>query len=133
MTASTRADARSAGRIVLAGVVLLFAFTALYVTAFHAPRPRGVDVGFVGARAQAVRAQSALDRVASGGFDVRRYADEPAARAALLDTDVRGVLVAGAPHDRVLVAQALGASPTQTVTSALVGVAAQTGAPAVVR
>jgi hypothetical protein len=63
---------------------------------------------------------------------VRRYADESAARAALLDTDVRGVLVAGAPRDRVLVAQALGAAPTQTVTSALVGLAARTGAPAVV-
>jgi hypothetical protein len=133
MTSSTRADARAAGRIVLAGLVLLFAFTALYVTAFHAPRPRGVDIGFVGAPAQAVRAQSALDAVAPGGFDVRRYADEPSARAALLDTDVRGVVIAGAARDRILVAQALGAAPTQTVTSALAGLAAHTGAPAVVQ
>ena len=113
--------------------MLLFGFTALYVTAFHAPRPKGLDVGFVGTSAQAARAQGALDAVARGGFDVRRYADESDARAALLDTDVRGVLVAGAARDRVLVAQALGAAPTQTVTRALVGVAARTGAPAVVQ
>jgi hypothetical protein len=133
MTSSVGADARAAARIVVAGLVLLFAFTALYVTAFHAPRPRGVDIGFVGAPAQAARAQSALDAVAPDGFDVRRYADEPAARAALLNTDVRGVVVTGAAHDRILVAQALGAAPTQTVTGALVGLAAHTGAPAVVR
>lgn len=133
MTPSLRADARAAARIMVAGLVLLFGFTALYVTAFHAPRPRGVDVGVVGTPAQAARAQSALDLGAPGGFDVRRYADEPAARAALLDTDVRGVLVEGAARDRVLVAQALGAAPMQTITRALVGVAARTHAPAVVQ
>ena len=133
MTPSLGADARAAARIVLAGLVLLFGFTALYVTAFHAPRPKGLDIGFVGTSAQAARAQGALDAVARGGFDVRRYADESDARAALLDTDVRGVVVAGAARDRVLVAQALGAAPTETVTRALVGVAAQTGAPAVVQ
>ena len=133
MNPSIGADARAAARIVLAGLVLLFGFTALYVTAFHAPRPKGLDVGFVGTSAQAARAQGALDAVARGGFDVRRYADESDARAALLDTDVRGVVVAGAARDRVLVAQALGAAPTETVTRALVGVAARTGAPAVVQ
>ena len=100
MTSSIAADARAAARIVLAGLVLLFAFTALYVTAFHAPRPRGVDIGFVGAPGAGRAGAGRLDAVAPGGFDVRRYADEPAARAALLDTDVRGVLVAGVPRDR---------------------------------
>ena len=132
MNPSFGADARAAARLVLGGLVLLFAFTALYVTAFHAPRPDGLDIGFVGTSAQAARAQSALDAAADGGFDVRRYPSESAARAALLDTDVRGVLIAGAPRDRVLVAQALGAAPTETVTRALVGVSARAGAPAVV-
>lgn len=130
---SFRGDARAAARLVLGGLVLLFAFTALYVTAFHAPRPKGLDVGFVGTPAQAARAQGALDAVVPGGFDVRRYAGESAARAALLDTDVRGVAVAGVPRDRVLVAQAQGAAPTETVTQALVAVTARAGAPAVVQ
>jgi hypothetical protein len=133
MIPSHGAEARVAARLVVAGVVLLFAFTALYVTAFHDPRARGLDVGFVGTPAQAARAQSALDTVADGAFDVRRYADESVARAALLDTDVRGVLVQGAPRDRILVAQALGAAPTETVTKALRGAAAAAGAPALVQ
>ena len=133
MTPSTRADARAAGRIVLAGLVLLFAFTALYVTAFHAPRPRGVDIGFVGAPALGGAGAERARRRRSRRLRRAPLPDESAARAALLDTDVRGVLVAGAPHDRVLVAQALGAAPTQTVTSALVGLAAHSGAPAVVQ
>ena len=133
MTPSLAADARAAARLALGGLVLLFAFTALYVTAFHAPRPKGLDIGFVGTSAQAVRAQRALDAAADGGFDVRRYASEAAARAALLDTTVRGVVVADAPRERVLVAQALGAAPTETVTRALLGLSARTGAPAVVQ
>jgi hypothetical protein len=133
MSSSFAADARAAARIVLAALVLVFGFTALYVTAFHAPRPRGVDIGLVGTSAQVVRAQHALDAGVPGGFDVRRYPDEAAARAALLDTDVRGVLVAGAPRDRVLVAQALGAAPTETVARALVAVSARAGAPAAVQ
>ena len=133
MTPSLAADARAAARLALGGLVLLFAFTALYVTAFHAPRPKGLDIGFVGTSAQAVRAQRALDAAADGGFDVRRYPSEAAARAALLDTTVRGVVVADAPRERVLVAQALGAAPTETVTRALLGLSARTGAPAVVQ
>jgi hypothetical protein len=52
-----------------------------------------------------------------GAFHVHRYDSEPQARAALLDTDVRGV-VAGR---RILVARALGVVPTQTVAQALAG------------
>jgi hypothetical protein len=133
MTSSIGTDARAAARLVLGALVLLFAFTALYVTAFHAPRPRGLDVGFVGTPAQQARVQGALDAGARGGFDVRRYRDERAARTALLDTDVHAVMVAGAARDRILVAQAQGAAPTETVTTALLGAAAATGSPGVVR
>jgi hypothetical protein len=102
--------------LVLGGTALLFAFSALYVAAFHAPRPRGFDVGVVGTPAQAAQTQGALDARARGAFDVHRYADEPAARDALLDTDVHGVLVPGA---EVLAAGAFGTAPTEAVTAAL--------------
>jgi hypothetical protein len=131
-TSSVRADARAAGRLVLGALVLLFAFTALYVTAFHAPRPRGLAVGFVGTPAQLTRVQGALDAGARGGFDVRRYPDERVARAALLGTDVHGVVVAGTARDQILVAQAQGAAPTETVTTALLAAGAATGSPGVV-
>ena len=105
---------RIVARAVFGGLVLLFAFTALYVTAFHSPHPRGLDVGVVGPPREAARVQRALD---PGAFDVHRYAGEPQARAALLDTDVQGV-VAGR---RILVTRALGVVPTQAVAQALAG------------
>jgi hypothetical protein len=93
-----------AARLTLAGLVLVFAFTALYVEAFHEPKPRGVDVAVVGPA-------PGLD---PHSFDVHRYASEAQARAALLDTDVRGVFAG----DRVLVASASGAVPAETVAAA---------------
>ena len=93
-----------AARLTLAGLVLVFAFTALYVEAFHEPKPRGVDVAVVGPAPE-------LDPQA---FDVHRYASEAQAREALLDTDVRGVFAG----DRVLVASASGAVPAETVAAA---------------
>jgi hypothetical protein len=110
---------REVARIVLGGLALLFAFTALYVAAYHAPRPKGLDVGVVGTPAEAAQVQSALDDRDRGAFDVRRYDNEGQARLALLHTDVHGVLVPGVPRGRLLVAQALGVAPTEIVTSAL--------------
>jgi hypothetical protein len=111
-------------RIVLGGLTLLFAFTALYVAAFHAPRAKGLDVGVVGTATQATELQGALDATQRGAFDVRRYDDEAQARSGLLHTDVKGVLVPGAPGARILVAEALGLAPTEAVTDALRGAAA---------
>jgi hypothetical protein len=103
--------------------MLLFAFTGIYVAAFHAARPKGVDIAVVATPAQAAQLQTALDLESRGAFDVRRYDTEAAARTALLDTDAHGVLVRGPAHDTILVAQALGAAPTETVTTALQHVA----------
>jgi hypothetical protein len=110
------AHARQVARIGAGGLVLLFAFTTLYVAAFHAPRAKGLDVGVVGTGVQAARLQSALDARARGAFDVRRYDSVSQARSALLRTDVHGVVV---PGERVLVAGAFGQTPTQAVASAL--------------
>jgi hypothetical protein len=110
------AQARQVAGLGAGGLALLFAFTTLYVAAFHAPRAKGLDVGVVGSAAQATQLQSALDVRARGAFDVRRFDSVAQARAALLSTDVHGVVV---PGGRVLVAGAFGATPTQTVTDAL--------------
>src|SRR5690242_4620868 len=48
------------GWIVVGGLTLLFAFTALYVAAFSTPRAKGIDVGVAGTPAQAARLQVAL-------------------------------------------------------------------------
>src|SRR5262245_39102930 len=96
---------RAVGRLVAGGLVLAFAFSALYVAAFHAPRAKGLDVGVVGTPAQAGQVQGALDAAHRGAFDVRAYASERDARTALLDTTVHGVVVPGPAGDRILVAQ----------------------------
>jgi hypothetical protein len=113
------AHARKAARLAAGGLALLFAFTTLYVAAFHAPRAKGLDVGVVGTAAQATQMQSALDVRARGAFDVRRFGSVSGARAALLATDVHGVVAPG----RILVAGASGATPTGAVLDALRAVA----------
>jgi hypothetical protein len=110
---------RAVAGFVLGGLVLLFAFTVLYVAAFHAPRAKGLDVGVVGTPAVAEQAQSRLDAAARGAFDVRRFASEPDARRALLHTDIHGALVPTASGDRILVAGALGLAQSETVLPAL--------------
>lgn len=123
-TAQVGPEAWAVARIAAGALVMLFAFTALYVTAFHSPSPRGFDVGIVGTSAQANRLQGTLDGQAPGSFHVRRYDSEASARSALLHTDVHGVLVPRAMEDELLVAQAFGAAPTETLTTALEHVAA---------
>jgi hypothetical protein len=68
-------------RTVLIGLGLLYAFTAIYTAAYHEPQPHGVPVGIVGSEPPA-----ALVGLAFGGFALHRYANEPAARQALLHT-----------------------------------------------
>jgi hypothetical protein len=129
----TATHVRAVARLVAGGLVLVFAFSALYVAAFHAPRAKGLDIGVVGTAVQAAQVQGAVDDAHPGAFDVRAYATEDAARSALLDTTVHGVLVPGPAGDRILVAQALGVAPTETVATALRGVAAAAREPASVQ
>ena len=132
-SAAERSDIHAAARIVVGAIALLFVSTVLYVTAFHAPHPRGFDVGVVGTPAQAARIQSRLDAANHGGFDVRRYRSEREARTALLDTEMHGVLVVGPRRDRILLAQALGVAPGEAVGDALGKVASASAIPAVGR
>jgi hypothetical protein len=118
---------------VLVGLALVIAFTAVFVSGFHDPRPNGVEVGVVGSTAETTAVRSALAHQAPGGFDVRSYTTEAAARAGLLDADVHGVLLAGPRSDRVLVAGSYGSAPSQAIAEALQGAAAARGRPATVR
>jgi hypothetical protein len=113
-----------AARLTCAGIILVFAFTTLYVAAFHTPRAKGVDVAVVGGAPQVASLQGALDAHARGAFDVRSYGSEEAAREALLDTSVRGVVIPGPGGERVLVAGAGGVAPAQAVADAVRSVAA---------
>jgi hypothetical protein len=95
----------------------VLAFTGIYTAAYKDPEPHDVPVGVVGSAA-AGQLQAGLDRGSPGGFDVRAYASEAAARSDLLDTEVQGVLVPGAAGDRALITSAFGKSPTDAVVTA---------------
>jgi hypothetical protein len=127
-----RPETRTIAGLLLGGLVLLLAFTVLYVAAFHAPRAKGLDIGVVGGPGVAAAVQSRLDADARGAFDVRRFAGEPDARRALLGTDIHGAIVPAPTGDRIMVAQALGPAQAETVLAALRRVAAASGVPAVV-
>jgi hypothetical protein len=107
------------GRILIGGLALVFAFSAVYVAAFSAPRAKNLAIAAVGTAANATRLQTTLDHAERGAFDVERYPSEHEARAALLSTTTHGTLVMDPHGYRLIVAQALGAAPTQTVTEVL--------------
>jgi len=104
---------------VLAAVALALAFTGIYVSGFHDPRPNDIEIGVVGS--------AALPHGGPDGFDVRSYPTEAEARQALLDADVHGVLIAGERAERVLVTGAYGAPPTEAVIGALRAMAGAEG------
>jgi hypothetical protein len=82
--------------------------------------PRDVPLGVVGAPAMEQRL-AAMD----GKFDVHRYADEAAARAAIEDREVYGAFVGTASGMKLLTASAASPAITQMVTHA----ASESGAP----
>jgi hypothetical protein len=116
-------------RLLIVGVVAVFGFTAVYVTAFHDPRPHGIKLGIVGPQPAVANASSALGGAMPGGFKLQRYQTESDARNALLGADVHGVLVLGTQADTALVTGAFGFAPTDAITTAAGKLASAAGHP----
>jgi hypothetical protein len=95
--------------IALVVVPLLFAITVL-TFAWPAARlePRDLPVGIAGPAAATGGIERQLERD-EGAFDVQRYADEQAARAAIEDREIYGAIVTSGGRPRMLTASA--ASP----------------------
>ena len=88
-----------------AGAVALVAlFSFFFVYPGHDPQPNGVPLALVGPAAERTGAQLERD----GRFEAKRYDDEAAARAAILDREAYGAVISGA-RPKLLVASA--ASP----------------------
>ena len=98
----------------------LFAFTAVFVTAFHDPQPHRLQVAIVGAPPALGDARSVLD---PQQFSAVPYASAASARRALTHDRISGALIG--PH--VLIASASGFVAAQMTTRALQGVAARAG------
>lgn len=127
--ASPRVPSSVLVRPLVAALVALFAFVAIFVEAFHQPQLHGLTIGVVGSPATAASIQRELDAQQPGALDVRDYTREQDAREDLEHADVHGVLIPGAGGDRALVAQASGVPPTQFVTASLQALAARHGSP----
>ncbi|MFE9404890.1 ABC transporter permease [Streptomyces sp. NPDC006530] len=106
-------------------------FVSVYLAAFHAPRPRDLPVAVVGTTAEAHRVEAGLERAISGGFDVRTYGDEAAARDAVEHREVYAAYVPsrGQQAGKLLYAGANGPSVTATLTAAFAQAAAQDSPP----
>src|SRR5918995_4446524 len=117
-------------RPVVAAVVLIPLVIALAIAAFAWPSarlgPRDLPVGVAGPApaADAITQRFEADK---GAFDVHRYDDEAAARAAIEDREVYGAVVAGPGGATVLTASA--ASPLVAQLLAQAGSAGAGGPP----
>ncbi len=82
---------------IIAVVLPLMIVLAVLAFAWPAARiaPRGLSVGVVGTAGASERVIAGLNRSEPGGFDVRRYADQASARAAIRDRDIYGAFVIG--------------------------------------
>lgn len=117
---------------VLLPVVIVLAigsiFVSVFLAAFHAPRPHDLPVAVVGTTQRLGQIDEGLERGLPGGFEVKRYPDENAARHALQDRKVYAAYVTDSGRSaELLYAGANGPSVTSTVTGAFTGVAKASG------
>ena len=112
----------------VAAIVLFAAvFASLVLSAFHAPKPHDLSVGIVAPASVARQVEGALDAAEPGGFDLRVYPSEAAARVGIAQGSVYGALIDSSGRPQLLVAQAAGTAPTQALTTAFGAVAAHSG------
>ncbi|MDX3452857.1 ABC transporter permease [Streptomyces sp. ME02-8801-2C] len=124
------------GVLLPVAIVLLIGsiFVSVYLAAFHAPEPHDLPVAVVGTAQQARQTADGLERGLPGGFEVKRYTDESAARHAVQDRTAYAAYVTGADGPpELLYAGANGPSVTSTVSSAFSALAQSSGRTLVVK
>jgi hypothetical protein len=110
------------------GLVVGFAFVALFTSALHDPRPNALRVAVVGSASAVTQVQQRLAQAIPQGFDVRRYPDLAAARRAIREQDVDGAFIPDPAHPRLLLAGATGAAAVDVLHAAFGAAAAASGA-----
>jgi hypothetical protein len=100
------------------GLAVLLALIGLIGTAISDPRPHDVRVGLVGPAAAVQRVSGSFGSAAPGAFKFTSYDSESAARAALDQRSVDGVLVLGSGTPRLILAGASGDGSTGVITGA---------------
>ena len=117
----------------LAGVfALAFAFVSSNVAANHHPKPHDLPVAIVGSAQAADAFARQLDSKVPGGFEVKPYGSEAAARTAILHRKVYGAFEPG-PPPTLLVASAASRSAETLLEQTFEQVARAQGQTLVVR
>jgi hypothetical protein len=116
-----------AAGFIVGTVVFAAVFVAVVVGAFHAPSPRGLPVGIVAPATVTGQVEEGLSHAAPGGFDLRIYGSEAAARSAITHNELDGALIDAGSSPRLLMAQADGTAVAQTVSTAFDAIAARSG------
>ncbi|MFH8798112.1 ABC transporter permease [Streptomyces sp. NPDC017936] len=128
--APQRGAAGPKGVLLPAAIVLIIGsiFVSVYLAAFHAPRPHRLPVAVVGTAQHSRQIAAGLEHGLPGGFAVRHYGQETAARAAVEDRTVYAAYLADAEDGpELLYAGANGPSVTSTVTEAFSSLARAEG------
>jgi hypothetical protein len=111
-------------------------FALVYMSAFHAPAPHGVQVAVAGPAAQTAPLRDALERTAGPAFDVQAVPTPAAAAREVRNHELYGAYVPAARPGAtatVIVAGASGTGVTKVVESAFRAVAAHQRAQLAVR
>ncbi|MFG2016414.1 hypothetical protein [Actinomadura geliboluensis] len=120
-------NARKPIAVLVAVTLLGMLFAGSFLGALHSPKPHEVPVAVVGPQAVAAKVGTTLDARMDGAFDIEHYADEKAARQALLDREVDGVFVPGQSGARLIVASSAGKIETTLITEVFQQVGTATG------
>ncbi|MFF7853609.1 ABC transporter permease [Streptomyces sp. NPDC007904] len=130
-TAAPPAASPAPHRRVAAVIVLIPVLVALALSAFAWPAartaPRDLPLGVVGPAAATAPVERRLERH-RGAFDLRRYADEAAAREAVEDREVYGAVVVTERGPKLLTASAASPSVAQMLQQAVANRASASGA-----
>jgi hypothetical protein len=116
---------RSVGSILWFPLFFAIVLPVTFQVAFHQPTPHKMPVAVVGSRAQVGLVASELDRIRTGGFEVRRSPSVAAASARVRDRKVAAAYVAD-PAASVYVARAASAIRASYLQGVFTRIAAET-------
>ena len=107
------------------GLAIGAIFVAVFLAAFHAPRPHDLPVAFVGSSSELASAQGVVDKAAPGAIHLKAYSSEKGAVSALEHRSAYGAFVSSASGQSTLhYAGANGPAVTSTLEGVFAAVAA---------
>jgi hypothetical protein len=124
---SSRIHIRRLAPAIVVGLVVGFAFVAFFTSALRNPRPSDIKLGVVAPAPTVAHIAGKLDRALPGGFDVRAFRSEDAARRALGNQQLDGVFVPQPSAPQLTLAGGTGSNVNGVLLAALGAAATANG------